>query len=247
MKKSYLWLLFPIALMTVNIILACIYTNDGANIFTTISGWVSGIATFAIGIIAYLQSRQYAFMSKRNELIDKIVIERRDFISELSQIIRYNNIVNIINELSNSLELNKDLSQQYKYYFQLLELKDSLFGCIDALLTYSFIYGQLEELVKSLFDMISFVNNNFGFRQQYSNRLSFSVDMATSLQASLDKIQSIRKLKHSCLNEMQSRINKIYEIKSISELQNFQDDLTISASLVREHIISEIKEFEVNC
>lgn len=48
-----------IALCIANIIFACIYKDCGTNIFTAISGWISGIATLLIGVIAFRQSKDY--------------------------------------------------------------------------------------------------------------------------------------------------------------------------------------------
>lgn len=75
MKKSHkiLIIVFVFALMITNVIFAIIFMgSDGANIFTAISGWISGIATIVLGLIAFWQNKQY---KKQNdayqEKIDK--------------------------------------------------------------------------------------------------------------------------------------------------------------------------------
>lgn len=51
--KIYFIIAATILLMIVNIVLSIIFRGDsGANIFTTISGWVSGVATIVLGLIA---------------------------------------------------------------------------------------------------------------------------------------------------------------------------------------------------
>ena len=42
-----------------NIILAFVFPNCATNIFTAISGWVSGIATIILGVIAFRQNKKY--------------------------------------------------------------------------------------------------------------------------------------------------------------------------------------------
>lgn len=55
-----------IFLMLVNIGLAIVFCGDsGANIFTTISGWISGIATVVLGLIALWVNAQY---KKENDI-----------------------------------------------------------------------------------------------------------------------------------------------------------------------------------
>lgn len=61
----------------VNIVLAIIFQGDsGANIFTTISGWISGISTIVLGVIALYVNAKYKkdnddYLKKQDELFWK--------------------------------------------------------------------------------------------------------------------------------------------------------------------------------
>lgn len=68
-KKNWKWLCIcsSILIFLINIILASIFKQEGANIFTAISGWISGVATLAVGIIAYRQSEKYKLENARYE------------------------------------------------------------------------------------------------------------------------------------------------------------------------------------
>lgn len=61
-------------LMLINIGMAIIYHGEnGANIFTTISGWISGIATIVLGVIALLVNAEYKkendiYLEKQSEI-----------------------------------------------------------------------------------------------------------------------------------------------------------------------------------
>lgn len=64
------------AAFVANIICSIIFHGDnGANIFTAISGWISGIATVIVGIIAYRQSMRHKLESEEKERYVDLVVE----------------------------------------------------------------------------------------------------------------------------------------------------------------------------
>lgn len=76
MKKgvSVILIILTAVLMVINIIMAIIFHGEsGANIFTTLSGWISGIATIVLGVIAIYVNAQYKkenddYLSKQDEI-----------------------------------------------------------------------------------------------------------------------------------------------------------------------------------
>lgn len=71
--KKILAIIFSIILVAsaclVNMYFACKYNTEFPNIFTAISGWISGIATIVLGVIAFWQNKRYKVDSE--ELIKK--------------------------------------------------------------------------------------------------------------------------------------------------------------------------------
>lgn len=77
--KSWLfWGLIALSVMIINILLS-IFCDWNSNIFTAISGWISGIATVILGGIALWQNIKYDERRK----IDVIVQERKDFVEKV--------------------------------------------------------------------------------------------------------------------------------------------------------------------
>lgn len=75
MKKKYIIaILICVVFFIVNIIFACIFSQEGANIFTAISGWVSFGATVMIGIIAYRQGKRFKDEAETKERFVDIII-----------------------------------------------------------------------------------------------------------------------------------------------------------------------------
>lgn len=96
-----------------NIVLSAIFPNSGANIFTAISGWVSGIATAILGVIAVVQNKKYKEENDNNikkqynfELFKLIIHQREQYISRISVMLDdyvaqfdYKKVIPIIEEI----------------------------------------------------------------------------------------------------------------------------------------------------
>ena len=68
----------------INIVFACLFCDKAPNIFTTISGWVSSIATIILGCIALWQNKQYKkdneeLMKKQYDFeVFKTIVDKRE-------------------------------------------------------------------------------------------------------------------------------------------------------------------------
>lgn len=79
MKKKSIFILvsFAIIAMIINVAFSIAFRGEnGANIFTTVSGWVSGVATIILGVIALYVDKEYKkendeFLNKQDELLWK--------------------------------------------------------------------------------------------------------------------------------------------------------------------------------
>lgn len=77
-KKVVIYGTIGIIIAIINIVFAIIFRGEnGANIFTAISGWISGVATIFLGIIAVLQTKKYKMETDcsiefQNQLFEKI-------------------------------------------------------------------------------------------------------------------------------------------------------------------------------
>lgn len=96
-------MIVSILLFCANIICAIIFKgSDGSNIFTALSGWVSGIATIALGIIAVVQNKKY---KAENDKFTNYQ-QQRDWLIEQKDLIKAN--------LENILKSYSDI-KEYQY------------------------------------------------------------------------------------------------------------------------------------
>lgn len=102
-KSWWFWLSIVALLLCVgNILLAHLYKTESANIFTAVSGWVSGIATIVLGVVAVVQNRKY------KEENDRIITyqRQRDWLIEQKDLIKAN--------LDNIIKCYADI-KEYQY------------------------------------------------------------------------------------------------------------------------------------
>ena len=99
-KNIWIWLtVLGVVLCAVNIVFACIYNREGANIFTAISGWVSFLATILVGVIAFQQNQKYMFLSHKQVILNSIQNEQSMFSSEVNEISDIGKYANVITKM----------------------------------------------------------------------------------------------------------------------------------------------------
>lgn len=112
--KTFLIFLSVILLAIINIILSVIYRgNSGANIFTAISGWISGVATIILGLMAFYQSKKYKIENDRTIEAQKLLINKIKQENEKSNEISYRLYeANVLEKYEDALE------NFYRYLFE---------------------------------------------------------------------------------------------------------------------------------
>lgn len=223
----------------VNVVLSCVYSNINANIFTAISGWVSGLATFFVGVIAYKQSKQYTFESKRREMIDRIEAERRDFILEFLEIVKYNQYSDALIVLCNSFQVSTKLSRHYDYTFKVSELRDKLVGYRNVVQTYSYIPDNMVELYNKTTEMGKLISADFGLQDAYSQKSAFDADIVTATKAFVKWGEEMHTLKKQCINEINEIIEKINNVKNILDLDKLYKSISEKTLDMRRKIEKE--------
>lgn len=74
-RRPIIWVVI-IVLFIGNIVFSINYPCSNPNVFTTISGWISGFATIILGIIALFQNEQYKLQSDlSNERIEELTVK----------------------------------------------------------------------------------------------------------------------------------------------------------------------------
>ncbi len=126
-KTLWFWLAIgSILLFIANIICAIIFRGTcGANIFTAISGWVSGIATIVLGLIAVWQNRKY------KEANDKFSAEQKNILKDQKDLLKeQGEILGAFSNGQQDLAWRNLIYQLYNSFLStLLQQKNQLLDC----------------------------------------------------------------------------------------------------------------------
>ena len=166
MKKtaSIILIALTVILMIVNFSFAVkFHGEDGVNLFTTASGWISGIATIVLGVIALYVNGQYKkendnYLSKQEELAWKS--EKRAAIELYrDQVVRcYQNFIefNFAELLYDVALINKISAEKHNLFFNLTICKyyfSSKAELFDAHSRYlNLLFKMIDDYEKMIFD-----------------------------------------------------------------------------------------------
>ncbi len=224
-KKHWITIaiIFSVLLCAVNILLSCLYTSQGANIFTAISGWVSGIATIILGVIAVVQSKRYAFLSMKKELKDEIFNEEKEFAALIGNLIRYSTLTKMLKYLV-VIEGNQEVSS-LQYKMEVDSTKDQYMFSAVQIQLFKYINSTMSSLVNKIQVMISFFNNEYKVAVEHiGNYELLNKDIENITKNALEWINEMVKLRNSTFTEFTMKRNLIDGCKNIDSLNKLQDD-----------------------
>lgn len=221
--KWLFWLIISLILcgnIAVLLLVNCIDLRT--DLLTLISGWISGIATFIIGIIAYKQSEKYQLENKRQNLLSDIT----NFASDLQfAYVNYINIDKIIDlcykqkncflasqEKKDKLkyELNNDsifLLKQFRY-FEAVLMKANY--CADTIIVLHKAIKLMEE--SDIFSAQKEENKNYINIEDYTS---------TKTNFVLNWMKEVDKLANQIILEYHELQLKIMNDTNVKELYDF--------------------------
>lgn len=230
-----------------NVMCAIFFRDDSlSNLFTAISGVVSGIATLSVGIIAWLQSKQYTFSSQKNQMIFQIKEEYKLFIEKSANICSMQSYATIL--VGGVLHLDDDINK----LIEMENMRLSLLGEIEDLKAYmlGFKYCPL-----STKDFIDELNRFQGFVREglksdetieIVDEKSAEVFKKKNLRVAeelMNKINRIRKSRMKVMMEMQIILKGTTNCNSLKEIKDFENKvLDKSIEVQKELIFDKIKK-----
>ena len=219
-KKWWFWLIVGLILCGNVAVLIWVQSTDlKANLLTVISGWISGIATFIIGFIAYKQNEKYQLENKRQNLLSDITNFASDFQSAYVNYINVDKIIDLCFKQKNlflasteekiklEYEINNDsifLLKQFRYFESVL-MKANY--CADQIITLHKAIKVMEE--SDIFSAQKKENDNY---------INIEDDTSTKITCVLNWMHEVDKLANQIIleyHELQLKILKNAEIKGL--------------------------------
>lgn len=221
-STNTVWILMMVGgaiLFVVNIVLSGLLRGtDGANIFTAISGWVSGIATIVLGAIAFLQNKNYVLASTKREIKDSIHNEQIKIVEICDGIAQYSSIKKPLSILVDNNVTAKDL---LAYGLEIDVMREKLLSSNHLLQLFNYIPCNMVLVVAKITEM------QMATYKQYQDAVKHCAN--DSLLS--DDIENISKFTTTWVSEMMELCKQangelvkfsqsIDKVKSIAELQN---------------------------
>lgn len=140
---------------------------EGSNVFTTISGWVSGIATIILGLIAVFQNKKYVLASTKKEVKDAIQSEKVTLVEICDEIAQFSIFKKPLIILFKTNVTEIDL---ISYEFEVDLLKEELLTIAHKIQLLNYIPKNMLLFVEKINDMQKNIDNEYkNARQHYNN------------------------------------------------------------------------------
>lgn len=221
-NRNALWIWLAIGgaiLCIVNILLSCLFRGtDGSNIFTAISGWVSGVATLFIGIIAFLQNKIYVLSSSKRELKDSVRSEQSKIVVICDDLIRYSSIKKPLAILVDNNVTEKDL---LAYGLEIDAMREKLISTSHLLQLFNYIPCNMGLLVAKITEMqIATYKQYQDAAKHYADDSLLGADIKNISEFTTAWVSDIMELCKSAIGELVKFSQDIDNAKSVVELQN---------------------------
>ena len=221
-QKWWFWgiVLLFIGVCALNIYLAYISNQEYANLFTAISGWVSGVATAFIGFIAYFQNNRYTLLNLKRDTKQQIYEERKAFVDLYNKNVFPNKLTDL---LSVVIYPCQDENQQRTMYdLQLNNLRQDLFSFLQSIQAFNFIPDNLLEIIEEIKKMLDCTYKHYEkIKHSLKNDETVINEIKIIGEESLKWIKKMLQLKQRVFNEYDSLLDKIedsYRIVAIEAI-----------------------------
>lgn len=239
--------IISVLICVANIVLSCIYrSDDGANIFTAVSGWVSGIATIILGVIAVIQNKKYTLDSMKKELKNEINNEKKELALLGNNLIKYSKLTKMLNNvvLIDGKSIEK-ISLEYK--FGVDSLKEELMAASVEIQLYNYAYENMSLLYEKIQEMISFICDRYDFVIDHiSNFKLFNSDIEDITKKALSWTKEFAGIRKDAVVELDNKKKLVEDCKTIYALKELQEkwetELNNARAKISKYIDQKLEE-----
>lgn len=193
----FLLILFAIALLIGNICVLLFVDSENVRSewLTLFSGWVSGIATLLVGIVAYWQSRKFDRISRKQNMVNQITNYISEFHTSFLQYIHIEKIIDLNHQMRQCyLETNET-----KKFEMAININDQIIYMLKSTLMFravlqkgNYCSNRIIEMHKSL--------------EELSNAFKFSIhEINGSIDEHLEQCQK----RSEWISQWMGKVNKL--------------------------------------
>lgn len=235
----WVWIIIGVVLFAGNLTLALVGKYDiKSDILTVISGWVGGIATIFLGLVAFKQNKDYTLFVNKQGIVDMFREEYNRLLSCVSKYSNFNFLTEFILELQWN-EFTKKEDDIKELYF--LRKCNGLLNVVNqgANEIQTFDYIPLEKkaaLVKTI-ELIDYINKNYYDLIKYANYRNKLHDKIMEIIEDMNRwADEFHKIKMAAKEDINLKIKEVNAYKNMKQLQSLLEDISIKNATVNEEI-----------
>ena len=233
-KRNWLWIvliLISITCCVLNIVYSC-QIDDNSNLFTAISGWVSGIATAILGVIAVVQNRKYVLYSTKLEIKDMVKTEQEKFIELCDEMSQFSRLKSPLFILVNNKITEKDL---ISYNFEIETIREYYLVTSHKVQSFKFIPNNMSLIVEKLMGMLNYTYEDYKKAEEhYASDDLLASDIKNIGNFLAIWVLQVIGLRNKAVNEYTTLIRNVNEAKSVKEIQNLLQNIELQTRDVQE-------------
>lgn len=236
--------LFALALCIINIVYAVHYPDVKTNIFTTISGWLSIIATVALGIIAIWQSKYYTLATTKSEYKKDVNNEEEKFLNLCNELTNFTAYIKPLEYLVNS-KTNKENILKYKWSTD--GIYEQMLNNIRSIQLYHYIPNNMKNIVKLM------INIAFSLHQDYQDAEELKNDenlLEKHFKSFFKKVTQwildFSKIRNDSIQEIKNTLKEIDNCNSIDNLEKLFGEINDKTDKAVYDSNLELKKMEIS-
>lgn len=189
---------------------------------TFISGWIGGISTLIIGIIAYSQNKNYTLISTKTEINNNIKNERKEVLEICNQLTQYSKYVNFISFKFD--DINKQKSE-LSYKFHLDELREFIMINTTRFQLFDYIPINMESIVGKLLQKQMETYEEYVKLLDCNNNDNLSVLIDVINNKTLSWINSVVEIRNNIIKELDDLSITLFTLNSVEKVNKFLNNL----------------------
>ncbi len=235
----WIWILIGVILFASNLTYALIGENVKSNVLTVISGWVGGIATVFLGLIAFKQNKDYTLFVNKRDMIDLFREEYNRLLVCVSKYSNFNYLTEFILELQWE-EFTKDDIKELYFLRKCNALLNVVVQGANEIQTFDYIPLEKKAALVKTIELIDYINDKYYKLVQYAN---FTKKLHDKIMEIIDDMnnwaEEFHQIKMAAKEQVNLKIKEINSCKNMNQLQNIIDSISNQNLIINE----EIKEF----
>lgn len=235
-NSLWIWCLVGILLLIANIMYAVIGDFSKSDILTLISGWVSGIATIFLGVIAFKQNKDYAIITNKRDNIVVLREEYNRFLDCTKNCSNFNFITEFVLELRWE-EYPKEAYRELYYLRKCNTLLNIVVHMSNELDTFVFIPSVKKEAIFKSVELIDYINDKYYKLINYAN---YDKKLNSAIMEIIDDMakwsDGFFEIKKRAKSQIEALIKNINACNDISKIQEIFDNVSKENEKVNEEI-----------